>query len=417
VEQLGPRPSDSLFTNGLDERRRKAVNPIDTFDPMKSPLTIILRLLTLTVGLCATGLFGSASTPTLSMGISKQPFGTVDGQAVDLYTLRNAKGAVVTITNYGGIVTTLIVPDRHGKPVDVVLGYDNVDAYVRNSPYFGALIGRYGNRIGKGQFVLNGKKYQLPTNDGPNHLHGGAKGFDKRVWNAKPVESKEGSALALTYRSVDGEEGYPGNLDVTAVYTLTNDNSLRVVFAARTDQDTVVNLTQHSYFNLSGSGTILDHLCTINADRCTPVDARLITTGEVRAVAGTPFDFTKPTPIGARIDAADEQIEYGPGYDHNWVINQKKIGELTLQARVVSPKTGIALEVLSTEPCLQFYAGNFLDGTITGKGGKVYQRRSGFCMEPQHAPDSPNHPAFPSVVLRPDQTYANTIVFKFSVQN
>jgi aldose 1-epimerase len=400
----------------LIECRCETGNLSDSYDPMKSPLTLNMRLLTLAAGLSATALSGSSTNAVPPAGVTKQPFGAVAGQAVDLYTLRNARGAVATITNYGGIVTSLLVPDRQGRPVDVVLGYATVDGYVKSSPYFGALIGRYGNRIAKGKFALNGTTYALAINDGPNHLHGGPRGFDKRIWTAKPVESPDGPALELTYRSVDGEEGYPGNLDVTAVYTLTNDNALRVVFAAKTDKATVVNLTQHSYFNLSGGGTILDHLCQINADKFTPVDATLITTGELRPVAGTPFDFTTPTAIGARIEAADEQIKFGPGYDHNWVINQKTPGELTAQARVVSPKTGIVLEVLSTEPCLQFYAGNFLDGTITGKGGQVYQRRSGFCMEPQHAPDSPNHPAFPSVVLKPGQTYANTIIFRFSAQ-
>jgi len=287
---------------------------------------------------------------------------------------------------------------------------------VTNNPYFGALIGRYGNRIGAGKFTLNGTTYTLATNNGPNHLHGGLKGFDKRVWAAKPLKRDEGAALELTYRSVDGEEGYPGNLDVKAVYALTDENELKVSFVAKTDKDTVVNLTHHSYFNLSGGGTILDHLCYINADKTTPVDAGLITTGEILPVDGTPFDFRKPTTIGERINNPDTVLQYGPGYDHNWVINQKKPGQVTLQARVVSPKTGIAMEVLSDEPCLQFYAGNFLDGTIVGKGGQVYQHRTGFCMEPQHAPDSPNKPNWPSVVLKPGQTYRNVIIYKFSAK-
>jgi len=359
---------------------------------------------------------GTSTACGASAGVSKSPFGTTDGQAVDIYTLRNKHGAAANIMTYGGIVTSLKVPDKDGKLVDVVLGYDSLEGYVTNNPYFGALIGRYGNRIGAGKFTLNGTTYTLATNNGPNHLHGGLKGFDKRIWSAKPLKCDGGAALQLNYRSVDGEEGYPGNLDVKAVYTLTDENELKVTFVARTDKDTVVNLTHHSYFNLSGGGTILDHLCYINADKTTPVDSGLITTGEIKPVDGTPFDFRAPTTIGERIDAPDAVLQYGPGYDHNWVINQKKPGEVTLQARVVSPKTGIAMEVLSDEPCLQFYAGNFLDGTIVGKDGQVYQRRNGFCMEPQHAPDSPNKPNWPSVVLKPGQTFHNTIVYKFSAQ-
>ena len=359
---------------------------------------------------------GTSTSCCASAGVSKSPFGATDGKEVDLYTLRNAKGAVAKIMTYGGIVTSLKVPDKDGKLVDIVLGYDNLDAYVTNSPYFGALIGRYGNRIGAGKFTLNGTTYTLATNNGPNHLHGGLKGFDKRVWSAHPLKCEGGVALQLNYRSVDGEEGYPGNLDVKAVYTLTDENELKVTFVAKTDKDTVVNLTHHSYFNLSGGGTILDHLCYINADKTTPVDSGLITTGEIKPVDGTPFDFRAPTTIGERIDAADTVLQYGPGYDHNWVINQKQPGQVTLQARVSSPKTGIAMEVLSDEPCLQFYAGNFLDGTIVGKDGQVYQRRTGFCMEPQHAPDSPNKPNWPSVVLKPGQTFHNTIIYKFTAK-
>lgn len=354
-----------------------------------------------------------AATPS----VSERPFGAVEGQAVQLYTLRNAAGAEATITNYGGIVVSLLVPDRSGKPVDVVLGYDNVDAYVKNNPYFGALIGRYGNRIAKAKFDLNGKTYQLAVNNGVNTLHGGGKGFDKVVWTARPVTSERGAALELRYLSKDGEEGYPGNLDVTAVYTLTNDNALGVDFTATTDAPTVVNLTHHSYFNLAGEGTILDHRLTLDADTFTPVDSGLIPTGELRAVAGTPFDFRKPTAIGARINTADdEQLKVGLGYDHNWVVNQKKPGELCLQARVESARTGIVLEVSSTEPAVQFYAGNFLDGTITGKRGQVYAHRSGFCLEPQHFPDSPNHPAFPSTVLRPGETLRTRLTYAFSAR-
>ena len=359
----------------------------------------------------------AAFMPSLSASpsVTQKPFGTVDGQAVQLYTLRNASGAEATITNYGGIVVSLLVPDRSGKMTDVVLGYDDLNSYVKKTPYFGALIGRYGNRIAKARFTLDGKTYTLAANDGANTLHGGLKGFDKVVWQGRPAESKTGAALELSYLSKDGEEGFPGNLDVKAVYTLTNDNELRIDFTAHTDKATVLNLTHHSYFNLAGGGDILDHLVTINADRFTPVDSGLIPTGELRPVEGTPFDFRKATAIGARIKADDGQLKAGGGYDHNWIVNQKRPGELGWQARVESPRTGIVLEVSSAEPAVQFYSGNFLDGTITGKKGQVYAHRSGFCFEPQHYPDSPNQPAFPSTELRPGQTYHNTIIYRLSV--
>jgi aldose 1-epimerase len=349
--------------------------------------------------------------------ISRQPYVAAgSGTPLELFTLRNANGVEATITNYGGIVTTLKVPDRSGQMGDVVWGYDNLSGYLNNSPYFGCLVGRYGNRIAKGKFTLDGKEYQLVINNYPNALHGGQKGFDKVVWQARPFESAEGPALELKYRSRDGEENYPGNLDVTALYTLTNDNALRLIYTATTDKDTVLNLTQHSYFNLAGQGDILNHEVMIDADRFTPVDATLIPTGRLRPVKGTPLDFTKPAKIGARINSDDEQIKLGGGYDHNFVLNQKTPGELTLAARVTEPTTGRVLEVYTTEPGLQFYTGNFLDGTITGKGGQVYKHRSAFCMEPQHFPDSPNKPQFPSVVLKPGQTYKNTIMYKFSVK-
>ena len=351
--------------------------------------------------------------------VSKEPFGTKEGIQVDLYTLRNTKGLEARITNYGGIVVSLKVPDRNGQFGDVVLGFDDLNGYLspeflKSNPYFGALIGRYGNRIGGAKFTLDGKMYSLAANNGPNHLHGGMKGFDKVVWEARPLQGEEPS-LELHYLSKDGEEGYPGNLNVTAVYTLTNDNALKIEFTAATDKNTVVNLTHHSYFNLAGKGDILGHDVMINADRFTPVDSTLIPTGELKASAGTPFDFTAPTAIGARINQDNEQLKFGKGYDHNWVIN-KPAGELGVMARVYEPTSGRILEVLSTEPGLQFYSGNFLDGTLKGKGGWVYQFRNGFCMEPQHYPDSPNKPGFPSVVLKPGQAYKNTIIYRFSTK-
>jgi aldose 1-epimerase len=340
------------------------------------------------------------------------PFGHApDGASISLYALRNSKGAEARICNYGGIVVSLKVPDRTGQLGDVVLGYDNLDDYIKNSPYFGALIGRYGNRIAKGQFTLNGRQYTLATNNYPNSLHGGVKGFDKVVWNATP----DGPSLKLTYLSHDGEEGYPASLSVTVVYTLTDDNALKVDYTATSDRDTVINLTQHSYWNLAGKGDILGHVVMMPAEKFTPVDSTLIPTGELRPVEGTPFDFRKPTAIGARIAQSDEQLKFGGGYDHNWVFS-KTIGDLSVMARVTEPTSGRVMEVLSTEPGLQFYSGNFLDGTITGKGGWVYKFRNGFCMEPQHYPDSPNHPDFPSTVLHPGQTYRNTIIYKFSVE-
>jgi aldose 1-epimerase len=373
-------------------------------------------MLVLSAGACAAWLVGCATTGSPVGDITKQPFGnTPDGRPVDLYTLRNSKGAEARIMTYGGIVVSLKMPDKYSKFGDVVLGCDNLDGYLKPTPYFGALVGRYGNRIAKGKFTLDGKTYTLATNDGPNHLHGGIKGFDKVVWQGKKLASKLGSALELTYLSKDGEEGYPGNLKVTAVYTLTEDNALRVDFTATTDKNTVANLTHHSYFNLAGKGDILNHEVYMNADRFTPVDSTLITTGELTPVDGTPFDFRKPTTIGARIGQDNEQLKFGKGYDHNWVIN-KPMGKLGLMARVCEPTSGRVMEVWSDEPGLQFYSGNFLDGTITGKGGWVYQFRNAFCMEPQHYPDSPNHPNFPSVELKPGQVFKNTIIYRFSVK-
>jgi aldose 1-epimerase len=333
---------------------------------------------------------------------------------VELYTLTNNGGASATISSYGGIVIALNVPDRSGQREDVVLGFDNLDDYRKAGPYFGALIGRYGNRIANGQFNLNGVAYTLAQNDGPNSLHGGLKGFDKVVWEAKRIDSPVGPALELTYLSPDGEEGYPGNLAVTVVYTLTHDNELKINYTATADQDTIVNLTHHAYFNLAGHnrGDILGHILTINADRFTPVNETLIPTGELRPVAGAPFDFTRPTAIGARIDQADEQLKFGLGYDHNWVLNNHD-GSLALAATVSDPGSGRVLEVWTTEPGVQFYSGNFLDGSQIGKGGHAYQQRQGFCLETQHFPDSPNQPDFPSTTLKAGETYNTTTIYKF----
>lgn len=347
--------------------------------------------------------------------MKKQPFGkTADGQAVDLYTLTNPNGLEAAITNYGGIVVRLKTPDRNGQLADVVLGFDTLDDYLKGHPYFGAIIGRYGNRIAKGRFQLNGVEYKLAVNNGENHLHGGLKGFDKVVWNARDVSTAEAPALELTYTSKDGEEGYPGTLHVTVVYTLTPANELKIDYAATTDKDTIVNLTNHSYFNLAGQGEgdILGHELMINASRFTPVDAGLIPTGELRSVEGTPFDFRKPVAIGARINQDDQQLKYGNGYDHNFVLDRTGDG-LVLAARVTEPKSGRVMEVYTTEPGIQFYSGNFLDGSNKGKGGKIYQRRYGFCLETQHFPDSPNKPNFPSTVLRPGAKYQSTTVYRF----
>lgn len=335
---------------------------------------------------------------------------------MDIYTLTNKNGLRTDITSYGGIVMSLYVPDKAGQLTDVVLGFDKVDDYRQAHPYFGALIGRYGNRIAQGKFTLNGVEYTLAQNNGSNSLHGGLKGFDKVVWQASSLDTPAGPALELTYLSRDGEEGYPGNLSVKVVYTLTHQNELRLDYQATTDQDTAVNLTHHSYFNLAGAGQgdILDHELTLEADKFTPVDETQIPMGELRPVTGTPFDFTQSTPIGQRIHQDDEQLKFGLGYDHNWVLNSSG-GSLALAARVSEPGSGRVMEVWTTEPGIQFYSGNFLDGSITGKGGKAYGQRAGFCLETQHFPDSPNQPNFPSTVLKAGQTYTSTTVYKFLV--
>ena len=384
---------------------------------MKRMIRSYLMLNTLGVALMLAGCVSQkCCCSKMSCASPAADFGaTPDGTPVQIYTLKNSSGMEARIMTYGGIIQSLKVPDKNGQLGDVVLGYDDLNGYITNSPYFGALIGRYGNRIARGHFTLDGVTYTLATNNVPNSLHGGVKGFDKVVWHAKPGHSAQGPTLELTYTSHDGEEGFPGTLQVTALYTLTGDNAIRLDYTATADKDTVVNLTQHSYFNLAGSGDILGHSVYINADRFTPVDETLITTGELKPVDGTPFDFRTPTAIGARIGNDDEQLKFGKGYDHNWVVNHP-MGEPGLDARVTEPASGRVLEVWSTEPGLQFYSGNFLDGSITGKGGRVYQFRNGFCMEPQHYPDSPNHDNFPSVVLHPGETYHNTIIYKFGLQ-
>ena len=350
------------------------------------------------------------------MNIVKELFGnTPDGTHVDLYTLTNDNEVITTITNYGGIVVSIIVPDREGEMGDVVLGYDTLTKYIENNPYFGCIIGRYGNRIAKGKFTLNGVDYVLAKNMGENHLHGGIKGFDKVVWGAEGFECDEGAGLKLMYLSMDGEEGYPGNLSVKVVYTLTNNNELRIDYSATTDRTTVINLTNHSYFNLAGAGDILGHEIMLIADSFTPTDESQILTGELRSVKGTPMDFTEPIAIGARIDDDDEQLIFGKGYDHNWVINESDESP-ALAARVFEPTTGRVMEVYTTEPGIQFYTGNFLDGTITGKGERVYNRRDAFCLETQHFPDSVNKPEFPSTVLNPGEEYTSTTIYRFSTK-
>jgi len=345
--------------------------------------------------------------------VTSEPFGrTPDSREVTAYTLRNATGIAVQVLNYGGLITSLTVPDRSGVFADIVLGYKVLDGYLNANPYFGALVGRCANRLAGGRFVLHGRKYQLAVNNGPNHLHGGPGGFDKVMWKVTP--SRDTAAVALSRVSPDGEEGYPGNLSTTVTYTLTDANQLVLHYHATTDQATPVNLTQHTYFNLAGEGAgdVLGHELTISADRYTPVNAAQIPTGELASVEGTPFDFRTPTLIGARIHDAHEQLLFGEGYDQNFVLNATGAG-LEPAARVIEPVSGRVLDVATTQPGMQFYSGNRLDGSIAGKRGHVYGRRSGFCLETQHFPDSPNHPQFPTVILEPDEEYSQTTVITF----
>ncbi|SDL27560.1 aldose 1-epimerase [Modicisalibacter muralis] len=359
--------------------------------------------------------------------IERSTFGQLpDGRDVDLYRITNANGIEMRVTNYGGIIVSLRTLDAQGEFDDIVLGFDSLDGYLsdayrKSNPYFGALIGRYGNRIAGGQFSLNGETYELATNNGPNHLHGGDKGFNRVLWQAKPFDNHEGAGLVLSYVSADGEEGYPGRLDVQVTYTLTDANELAIDYRATTSEATPVNLTQHTYFNLEGegSGSILDHRLMINADAFTPVDETLIPTGEIRPVAGTPFDFREPTAIGARIDRGNRQLEFGQGYDHNFVLRRDSAAgdDPALAARVWEPDSGRVLEVATTESGLQFYSGNFLAGTLVGKSGESYKHRSGFALETQHFPDSPNQANFPSTILEPGETYRSRTVYTFSTRS
>lgn len=359
-----------------------------------------------------------AAPPAPVAAVARESFGTLpDGRGVELYTLKNAAGMEVQVTNYGGIVTSLKVADRDGKFDDVVLGFDSLDGYLENDPHFGAIIGRYANRIANAQFELDGKTYRLIANDGPNTLHGGPMGFDTAVWRADTFEQPGEAGVVLTHVSPDGDEGFPGELSVRVTYTLTDKNELVIDYRASTDGPTVVNLTHHSYFNLAGhaAGDVLKHQLMIAADRYTPVDQDLIPTGELAGVAGTPFDFRSSTAVGARIDAEDPQIELGHGYDHNFVLNRQGNG-LVLAARVAEPTSGRVMEVRTTEPGMQLYTGNFLDGKIEGKGEHAYQRRAGLCLETQHFPDSPHRPDFPSTTLRPGEEFASRTVYTFSAQ-
>jgi aldose 1-epimerase len=362
----------------------------------------------LLAGALALACFGQAPKKGSST-VTRSSFGKLpDGRTVEALTLSNGS-MQARIMTYGAAVVSLTAPDKNGKYADIVLGMDGIDGYVKGVPYFGAIVGRYGNRIGKGTFQLDGKTYKLAINNGENALHGGLKGFDKQIWTAREANG----GVEFTYVSKDGEEGYPGTLTAKILYTLTPQNELRIEYTATTDKPTVVNLTNHTYFNLAGEGDILQHQVMLNADRFTPVDKGLIPTGELRPVKGTPFDFSKLTAIGARIDQKEEQLVFGGGYDHNWVLSGTGMKKA---AEVYEAKSGRVMEVFTEEPGLQFYTGNFLDGTITGKGGRVYQRRAAFCMETQHYPDSPNKPSFPSTRLDPGKTYHTVTMYKFSTR-
>jgi aldose 1-epimerase len=384
---------------------------------MQTPFEIGAMLLATIIGLSlAPQQPGGSTEPQPRTTVTVAPFGRMpDGTAVEVYTLRNARGMEVRAITYGAIIQAIRVPDQSGHLGDVTLGYDSLSGYLTASPYFGAVVGRYANRIARGQFTLVGRTYRLAINNGPNHLHGGLKGFDKVVWRARSFQRGDSAGVKFEHTSPDGDEGYPGTLRASVSYTLTPDNELIVDYSGTSDRLTPLNLSQHSYFNLAGegSGDILGHLLTIDADRYTPVDSTLIPTGELASVENTPFDFRKPTAIGARIGEQNQQLEYGKGYDHNFVLN-RGLG-LKHAVRVLEPRTGRTLDIFTTEPGLQFYSGNFLDGTITGKAGHVYQHRSAIVLETQHFPDSPNHPNFPSTILRPGQEYRSRTLFVFGV--
>jgi aldose 1-epimerase len=362
---------------------------------------------------------GAGAKP-MKPGITKTDWGMADGQPVELYTLVNSNGLVAKLTTYGAMLTELHVPDRNGKFADIVLGFDTLEGYLKGHPFFGCTTGRYANRIAKGQFTLDGQTYKLATNNGPNHLHGGLKGFDKKVWKAVAQQSALGPVVKFSYTSPDGEEGYPGTLSVSVSYALTQDNELQIRYEATTDKVTVVNLTNHSYFNLAGagSGDILKHELRIHADRFTPTDATDIPLGEIRAVAGTVWDFTKPQPVGSRFAALKALLPTTApgGYDHNYVLNQRTPGLLTPCAELHDPSSGRVMTIHTTEPGVQLYTGNYLDGKTVGKGGKAYGKHSALCLETQHFPDSPNQPKFPTTVLRPRENYHQTTTHKFSVR-
>lgn len=374
-------------------------------------------LLGLIISACKKEQKATMTEPVAKNTVTTSSFGTLpDNTAVTLYTLRNKNGVEMKVMNYGGIIVSIKTPDKQGNLADVVLGFDSLSHYVKGNPYFGALIGRYGNRIARGKFSIDETAYTLATNNRPNHLHGGIKGFDKVFWNIEVLP--DSSSLKLTYTSKDGEEGYPGTLNVEVIYTLTDNNEVKIDYTATTDKKTVVNLTNHTYFNLTGNLTndILGHQLTLNADQFLPVDRALIPTGELKAVAGTPFDFTSPTVVGTRINDKDEQLGFGKGYDHCWVLKDYAQGTVRKVAELYEPQSGRVMEVSTDEPGIQFYSGNFLDGMLKGKGGEIIKFRTGLCLETQHFPDSPNKPAFPSVLLSPGETYKTSTVYKFSAR-
>ncbi|RYF96491.1 MAG: galactose mutarotase [Chitinophagaceae bacterium] len=355
----------------------------------------------------------SAVKVVTQLNVSESPFGKLpDGKETTLYTLTNANGVIVKATNFGGVITSMNTPDKNGSMADIVLGFDNVEGYLKNKSYFGALIGRYGNRIGKARFDIDGKTYTLDANDGVNHLHGGGKGFWSLLWDAKPFKTENSVGITLTHRIPDGDQGYPGNLNVTVIYELSNQNEFTINYKATTDKPTHVNMTQHPYFNMAGKGSILNQELFINANRYTPVDSGLIPTGELATVTGTPFDFTTSHTIGKLITQENEQLKNGGGYDHNWVLNKKSDSEWGLDARFSDPASGRVLEIYSDEPGIQFYSGNFLDGKVNGKGVN-FEYRGAICLEPQHYPDTPNKPAFPTTLLKPGTEYNSKITFKF----